>query len=348
MNIRKLITDFGNKAIRSNYEYTTDNEKTLVKNVLGFGSSRYGLMHIIEHEFPSILDYDIEQEQARDVLIDSIKESIMKIQSSKENTIKIFRALQNYVEKECNISLEIAFPPTFTSEVDRQLHVIKMMQEGNGKYSDIAEELWVSERTIQNDIRTLTQTGIKLCGMEFSVKDYKRSGGRAYFTSTMHPIVIPANLSEVLTLLIGLEKQYSLKMYSSISLLLAQKVWIQLTDYAKKRILDLYDVLGMNTDFIKILEKNKLEDSSNLFSLETESIDRDIEKSVLIMFKSSETRDILVHDENGHYLLKNARIVDFNQESVAVISETLGEGAKKWIPTTDVIAVLINDEIIKT
>lgn len=139
-------------------------------------------------------------------------------------------------------------------KASRIFNIIKDLHEPNTK-EEICEKYTINEKTFRNYFNG-KDTDIEICNVNFPV-NLKRKKGHTYessgdssneeeYKSSMHPIFLPLNLTEVYMLTNGLlegldENSPSYDLYYDI----ASKIYSQLSDYAKKRFPINMDLLFM-------------------------------------------------------------------------------------------------------
>ena len=64
-----------------------------------------------------------------------------------------------------------------------------------------------------------------------------RQRGRIQFTTTVHPLFLTFNITQVIATLKGLKHMCEDPILGNYALISAKSIWQQLSDYAKKRIL---------------------------------------------------------------------------------------------------------------
>ena len=117
----------------------------------------------------------------------------------------------------------------------RRLELLKELQGRKMRTPEIAEMFDVDERTIREDLKAL-KTGMTHLGVRITL-DSKSQGGREHsFKSTVHPVFLALNLTEVLALLNLLEDASDRELTGTIYNRLYRAVYFQLTQYAKDRL----------------------------------------------------------------------------------------------------------------
>ena len=199
----EIITDYIDSlpCVSSSQKKDKKKVKELLQGLIGQGLSERSL--VTDKYFP-----------------DDIRESaINKICSlpKKGNTeADMYNAFFSYLNKQTNLAKKwntkmIELLPKQYTPLERQLMLTKKMHDcghGSDKIFDIAEiakEFMVSERTIETDLACL-QDGTAIMGNSFKVQ-FDRSRSKVESISSVHPMVLTPNLTEVVCFLEGLRLQ---------------------------------------------------------------------------------------------------------------------------------------------
>ncbi len=198
--------------------------KSTVSNLLGMLQEKYHASGLDEDEMQM-----------------AIKEVVMSYTSNKGSAMKIFAKFLAYLKQAYHFDAEVQFPQIDTSNsFERQMYLAKVLQNNEVTVSSLSQELWISDRTINEDLARLrgnTLDPIQVCGKPFVINDTQRSNKGLSFASTVHPFFLTFNLTQVITTLKGLKamgEDPALKPYATLS---AAAIWQQLSDYAKERII---------------------------------------------------------------------------------------------------------------
>lgn len=171
-------------------------------------------------------------------LPENIRSCVKAYTSSKDTMIQMYRDFISFLKNK-GIDVNIEFPPVPVSNTfERLMFVSKYLQDANHRIGDLEDILWVSSRTIEDDLRRLRglEDPIQICGKKFIIPDTERKNGRMKFASTAHPIFLTENLTQVIVMLKGLKAMSEDSLYRSYVHETASDIWNQLSDYAKKRI----------------------------------------------------------------------------------------------------------------
>lgn len=216
MNIEALLREFNDTHKRYDDK---------IPDVL-FGKSRYSLKRQQEY-------YE------SDFLPENIRASVSANTVNKGTAIRVYKELIKFL-REKGVDVEVKFPPVdITSSFDRRIFIAKYLQNAEASISDLEDILWVSSRTIEDDIGCLRGRGddaIAVNGRKFVITDTNRSNGRLYFASTAHPIFLTENLTQVIVMLKGLKTMAENPLYTRYAEVSASNIWNQLSDYATGRL----------------------------------------------------------------------------------------------------------------
>lgn len=181
-----------------------------------------------------------EEEMLEDAMDYAMKETVKSYTSSKGSAIRIFRKFLEFLKDAYDQDLQISFPEIdISSSFERQMYLAKMVQFEVLSMEDLADKLWVSKRTLEEDLSRIRGKGtdpIRVCGKTFEVKEVERRNGKIHFASTVHPLFLTFNLTQVMATLKGLQamsRDPAMKTYAMES---AASIWQQLSLYAKERI----------------------------------------------------------------------------------------------------------------
>lgn len=212
-----LMTNF------KEYSHYESFSKSTVSNLLGMLQEKYKAPRLEKDEIHM-----------------AIKEVVTSYTSNKGSAIKILKKFLEFLEKKYHFDAQVTFPKIdISSSFERQMYLAKVLQNADVTVDNLSEELWISNRTLEEDLARLrgkTNDPIQICGKPFVINETLRDKGRFSFASTVHPFFLTFNLTQVITTLKGLKvmsENPALKPYAILS---AAAIWQQLSDYAKERI----------------------------------------------------------------------------------------------------------------
>lgn len=254
MLIEKTIDKFLSK---SSYYYGY--KKTTVKNLMK-GKYDYSLLNIYNND-------DLEA----NTLIRSIKDSVKGYTSSKDSAIDIYKKYISFLKTNYDFYVEIPYLPIPVSiTFERIMFIAKYIQNPEHKVSDLEDILWVGNRTVENDLAVLrgnTDDPIQISGKRFVVEDIERNRGRITMSSTVHPIFLTSNLTQVLVTLKGLKFMSKDSAYKAYAEEMAKSIWSQLSDYARDRILYVTEnLIPDELDWYKSLKEKGKEEEDSYYS----------------------------------------------------------------------------------
>ena len=221
MDIRAYIDEYARKKNFYDLPYGSEMVRNLIK-----GEKEYALT---------------KQERYWDStwLAGNIEFSVRGYTRDKKAAITIYKHFLKFL-REKGVFIDVHFPPIDSSNsFERLMFIAKYLQDPRHEKANIAKELWVSEQTVNADIRKLLgedNDPIQICGKQFCIDDVERSRGRVHFSSTAHPLFLTENLSQVIVLLKGLKAMSENPLYTEYAKITAANIWEQLSDYAKTRI----------------------------------------------------------------------------------------------------------------
>ena len=171
----------------------------------------------------------------------AMKDTVMSYTSTKLSAIKIFKIFLKFLKDENDFKGVVSFPEIdISNSFERQMYLAKALQKNEMKMESLSEKLWISERTLEEDIariRGKSSDPIQICGMPFIIDEVERKNGKFSFASTVHPFFLTFNLTQVIATLKGLKKMSLEPAMERYAIGSAAAIWQQLSDYAKERII---------------------------------------------------------------------------------------------------------------
>ena len=170
----------------------------------------------------------------------NIKASVRAYSRNKDIAIHVYSDFLKFLKAKSGVEVSVQFPPiSISNTFERLMFIAKYLQDPRHKVSDLPDLLWVSQRTINDDIKRLRgdhEDPIQVCGKVFTIDDMEKHKDTVYFPSTAHPLFLTPNLTQVLVTLKGLKTMADDPLYAEYARLAATDIWEQLSDYAKTRI----------------------------------------------------------------------------------------------------------------
>ena len=241
MDISTYIDEYARK--KKYYALSCDAE-TIHKLIKGDG--KYSLKSQFDYTNSECLAYNIEL-------------SVKRYTRDKDIAINNYKDFCAFLKSK-GVEVVVSFPPiSVSNSFERLMFISKYLQDPRHKVSELQDLLWVSERTINDDLtklRGLDNDPIQICGKVFKIDDLERGRDVVYFPSTAHPLFLTPNLTQVLVTLKGLKAMSDDPLYAEYARLAATDIWEQLSDYAKTRIhFVLSELLPEDLDWYENLRK---------------------------------------------------------------------------------------------
>ena len=193
-------------------------------------------------KFIDKLDKQIGQvktmEEFAEKLSYAIDHILISYRRNKGKLVDFIKEFRCYLQQEENITIEGS---VFLAEIiddpsERRIRIASFLHEPK-EMKEIVSHFFASDRTIRKDLAAL-RDGITFMGQKIQIEKV-REGRKIRYKSTLHPIFLPLNLTEVYVLTVGLlnavprnHPYYKLYEY------LAKYIFSQLSDYGKKIIYD--------------------------------------------------------------------------------------------------------------
>ena len=215
--------------------------KTLLK-----GDAPYSFTSQVSYEDPESLPQNIE-------------DSVRRYTRDKDYAIGVYKAFVEFLQQK-GVDVDVIFPPVpVSNSFERRMYIAKYLHDENHKVADLEDLLWVSSRTIEEDLTKLRgedKDPIQICGKKFCIKGTERAKGRVKSASTVHPLFLTLNLTQVIVMLKGLQKMSEDPLYENYAMTAAQDIWEQLSDYARGRIRTVFsEILPEDLSWYENLEK---------------------------------------------------------------------------------------------
>lgn len=239
----------------------------------------------------------------------NIKSSVRKYSRNKNIAIHIYKDFLKFLKQEgVEIEEEVDFPTIDVSNsFERLMYIAKDLQNPNNSVSSLEDKLWVSQRTIEDDVKKLRgwdDDPIKICDKVFTIPELERGRDKVYFPSTAHPLFLTPNLTQVIVTLKGLKAMAEDPLYAEYAKLTAADIWEQLSNYAQNRIRTvLSELLPEDLSWYESLQKP---DDDYFYSEYRCSVGRNIYMDCI---KNDKQFFIEYNDENGAFILDHCRIV---------------------------------------
>jgi len=191
-------------------------------------------------KFIGKLDEQIGQVQTRKELSEKISYAIdhvlISYRRDKGKLVRFISGFRRFLQQKENIIIEAS---VFSAEIiddpaERRIRIACFLHEPK-EMKEIVSHFFASDRTIRKDLAAL-RDGITFMGQKIQIEKV-REGRKIRYKSTLHPVFLPLNLTEVYVLTVGLLNAIpaSHPFYIHYQYL-ANFIYSQLSDYGKQII----------------------------------------------------------------------------------------------------------------
>ena len=157
----------------------------------------------------------------------SLDEYVRTLRSGRETTREIVVKFYNFIGRPESSLYEKRF---YDYPFERQLEIAKYLHTPRAA-DEISKHFDIDDRTRRDDLQALEE-GITVLGSTIRIQKEKK-GRKYYYRTTMHPIFLPLNLTEVYALTVYLERAIKYNdVNSGIIRNISARVKSQLSDYA--------------------------------------------------------------------------------------------------------------------
>lgn len=170
-----------------------------------------------------------------------LQDSSNYIQTYTRDKNKVNKVIKEFITFICSkydikIDIDTYFPTlNFKEKPIRMIELLKYLQEKPKTRPEIAAHFDISETQLSDDLGELQDGSYSFLGYKMKI-DLNR--GDNTYNSTIHPVFLPLNLSEVYALTIGLKQAGKGTVYKDIFNYISDSIYDQLSAYGKRRILD--------------------------------------------------------------------------------------------------------------
>ena len=164
--------------------------------------------------------------------IAEIDEYVCSLTNGKETNRRIIVEFYRFLEQRQHMQVDsILYDMTFyDSSLERQLAIAKFLHEPKTP-EEIERHFGISDETRKKDMRAL-EDGIEFLGSSISITKVRKDGKDGY-RSTMHPVFLPLNLTEVYAMTVYLEDVLDPKdINTEVIRNVIGRIKSQLSDYA--------------------------------------------------------------------------------------------------------------------
>jgi len=299
-------------------QFISGKDKTNAANLLkgktsGSKTVKAAYVFLSQPAVSGILGNDVQDKAVQELLPAAIHDSVSLYTRSKTTAIEIYQRYVKFLRERYGVELEIEFPPQFNNAFDRQMYIVKSLHAKRFNAAEIAEKLWLSEKTISDDMSQM-EDGISILGQRLSI-NRRDINGRSGLFNSIHPLFLAPNLTQVVVLLQGLRGMTADKVYHEYAMNLAVNIWSELSDYGRTRIMAVAEQIGIDREWFAGLEKARDKD---LYATEVECSYDEGPGNVLDFLKNGKRCSIEVMDESGAQILENCRIMSWSEDVLVV------------------------------
>lgn len=177
----------------------------------------------------------------------AMRDSVSEMQAGKLSALQRYRRFADWLTAHGANDPAIEWPAGDPSSRFERLVAICRLMQGREVMREreaveyLTSKLWVSERTIREDLRILREGGGDLyahsaLNQAFRIDGLSGNREPIRFLSSVHPVLLLENLTAVVLLIESLLEKAKQQMYRNTCLETANHVWSQLTDYARAKV----------------------------------------------------------------------------------------------------------------
>ena len=234
----------------------------------------------------------IDNENYKLELSDAFYELLSRSTNSKIYTKNRILGFSNHlkIKYDINLVLDKVFERESLNSYERQIDLLKILNSSMSK-RQIMDYYAISRKPLEKDINKLID-GTNILGQNVKINNIKREAGEIHYESSVHPIFLPLNLTEVYSMTVLLKilaKENAV--YSETLNNLANKTYSQLSDYAKEKIDRKADHEGVR--FPKEIDLEKYRKNTD----EKRYMESNLENKIMHIWKSGEKCTIILKDD---------------------------------------------------
>ncbi len=165
-----------------------------------------------------------------------IDDYVTTMRAKKESTRRIIVDFLSHLENETGREFKTILKEKrfFDNVLERRLEIAKYLHELHTS-SEIMERFDISEETVKKDLKALRE-GLEVFGTTIELDEQKK-GRKKYYKTTMHPIFLPLNLTEVYAMTAYLEQHISMHDPNTMVIQsVIERIKAQLSDYAWDKV----------------------------------------------------------------------------------------------------------------
>lgn len=230
IDFKNLIEDYIEKELK------TKEEKDKVGKLLLVDLKSYMEESNIAYEI-SVESLKVREEYRRSIS-DAFCGLLNGTTNSKEYTKNRLLGFSSYLKNNWKVNLELneVFTREAINPYERLVDLLKTLNERMTK-KELMEYYSINRKTLEKDLDKLIK-GTKILGQKVKIRDIRRERNKITYQSSIHPVFLPLNLTEVYYLTVGL-KLLSNDKETSINKVfedLANRIYCQLSEYARDKM----------------------------------------------------------------------------------------------------------------
>lgn len=224
----------------------------------------------------TVLNESIYLRGEGEIIRSTLRDSISKMQRKSNDEYLIANDYFQFLIQHYRVKID-PLDRQLTS-LERQLSIAKDMHDFNKARNfdrnEVAQKYMVSEKTVENDMKALRE-GISVMDQRIVLSEIQLRNRKVTAVSTMHPIFLAQNLTQVICILEGLHSMEQSWIMASYARNTSVSIWRQLSDYARKRITGtLVDLMELDAGWYESLDEETATRPAVMFYNEKESSDR--------------------------------------------------------------------------
>jgi len=203
----------------------------------------------------------------------------------------------------------------FRQPLIRRVKILKYLQGEKKHIDDVAQHFRfgnadaVDTRTIRKDLEAL-RDGLEIFDTKIKISESRDGRANLYYESTVHPIFLALNTSELFALL----------------LLLEERTEDLATGQEYQAIFD--KIYGQTTDYARSIIDTKLKNPHQLHAVHNRLDEDSFHDNILYWLKSGRQILITYKTKKGEEITRNCRIVSYSFERGEVTFENLDKNIK--------------------
>ena len=189
---------------------------------------------------------------------------------------------------------------TFRQPLLRRLEILKYLQGGEKHIGQIVTDLLgnrndsIDTRTIRKDLEVLRK-GMDVLGTTVKIEESRKGHAKLYYESTVHPVFLALNLTELFALLQLLEKNAEDRVIGPELQAIFDKVYGQTTEYARG-IID-----------------SKLQKKHLLKKVQNRLDEENFHDNIMYWIKSGRPVFITYKTQKGEEIKRKCRVINYDQ-----------------------------------